>query len=51
MIKADEDHVSGITVADPTQELGKLQLKVNERVMDVALPGEEKAGSTVVVAL
>lgn len=51
MIKANEGDVAGITVADPTQELEKLQLKVNGRVMDVQLPAEEKAGSSVAVAL
>jgi chondroitin AC lyase len=47
MIKANEDKISGISVADPTQALDKLQLKVNERTIDVPLPTGDKAGSTV----
>ncbi|HVU85342.1 MAG TPA: polysaccharide lyase beta-sandwich domain-containing protein, partial [Puia sp.] len=47
MIKENEDNVSAISVADPTQELDRLQLKVNERNIDVRLPAGDKAGSTV----
>lgn len=47
MIKASKDNVSAISVADPTQQLGSLQLKVNERTIEVPLPTGEKAGSTV----
>jgi chondroitin AC lyase len=49
MIKANGARVFVIAVADPTEELDKLQLKVNERTIDVQLPAGEKAGSTVLL--
>ncbi|NII26937.1 hypothetical protein HB364_17740 [Pseudoflavitalea sp. X16] len=49
MIKAKGATVSAIAVTDPTQKLNSLQLKVNERTIDVQLPIGTEAGSTVVV--
>lgn len=49
MVKAEGSTVDTIAVADPTQKLSSLQLKVNERTIDVTLPAGTEAGSTVVV--
>lgn len=46
MVKANG---TTIAVADPTQKLGSLQLKLNERIIDVSLPEGDKAGSTVII--
>lgn len=46
MVKADG---TGIAVADPTQKLHSLQLKLNERIIDVTLPMGDKAGSSIIV--
>ncbi|MRG48304.1 chondroitin lyase [Chitinophaga sp. SYP-B3965] len=40
---------TAIAVADPTQKLSALQLKLNERIINVTLPKDDKAGSTVIV--
>lgn len=49
VIKAQGTTVSSIAVTDPTQKLNSLQLKVNERTIDVSLPRGAEAGSTVVL--
>ncbi len=49
MVRAEGAAVEAIAVADPTQKLNALQLKVNDRAIDVALPKGAEAGSTVVV--
>jgi chondroitin AC lyase len=51
MIKAKGDDISAITVGDPTQKLDNLQLKINERTIDVQLPAGDKAGSAVSLTL
>ncbi|WP_343703573.1 polysaccharide lyase family 8 super-sandwich domain-containing protein [Chitinophaga sp.] len=49
MIKADGAAVTALTVAEPTQKLASLQLKVNDRTIAVTLPTGAQAGSTVTV--
>ncbi len=49
MVKAEGAAVDTIAVADPAQKLSSLQLKVNERTVNVTLPQGVEAGSTVVV--
>ncbi|MBO9150775.1 polysaccharide lyase family 8 super-sandwich domain-containing protein [Chitinophaga sp. GCM10012297] len=49
MIKADGSAAPAIAVADPTQKLNALQLKVNEREINVPLPTGDQAGSSVMV--
>lgn len=49
MLKANGATVSELAIADPAQKLSSVQLKVNERVIDVPLPGGIEAGSTVIV--
>jgi chondroitin AC lyase len=49
MVKANGATVTAIAVSDPTQKLGSLQLKVNERAIAVTLPTGAEAGSTVMV--
>ncbi|AXY73439.1 chondroitin lyase [Paraflavitalea soli] len=50
MIKAKGATVSAMAIAisDPTQKLSFLQLKVNERTIQVSLPTDGKAGSTII---
>lgn len=49
MVKANGANAIAIAVADPTQKLSSLQLKLNEQTVDVTLPKGAEAGSTVVV--
>ncbi|MBO9561510.1 MAG: hypothetical protein J7621_02005 [Niastella sp.] len=49
MVKAKGTTVSAIAVTDPTQKLNNLQLKVNERMIEVELPKGAEAGSSVIV--
>jgi chondroitin AC lyase len=49
MIKANGATVSAIAVSDPTQKLSSLQVKVNERTINVSLPTGGEVGSTVIV--
>lgn len=49
MVKANGADAAAIAVADPTQKSGALQLRLNERIIDVTLPKGDKAGSTVIV--
>jgi chondroitin AC lyase len=49
MIKAKGAIVLAIAVTDPTQKLSNLQLKVNERTIEVELPKGAEAGSIVKV--
>lgn len=49
MVKTNGAATAAIAVCDPTQKLSSLQLKVNARTIDVALPQGREAGSTIVV--
>lgn len=49
IVKANGAAVSAIAVTDPAQKLSSLQLKVNERTVDVPLPRGAEAGSTVII--
>jgi chondroitin AC lyase len=49
MVKANGAGATAIAVADPTQKLSSLQLKLNARIIDVTLPKGDKAGSTIIV--
>lgn len=49
MVKAQGATVSSIAITDPTQKLSSLQLKVNQRTIEVSLPTGAEVGSTVMV--
>lgn len=49
MLKTNGSAAPAIAVADPTQKLTALQLKVNGRAIDVPLPKGDQAGNTVML--